>query len=102
MIYHICGKLIAVKVLPSLEAAMSTSTSIRIDQALYDQARSEAVSEHRTIAGQIEYWAKVGRAALDNPDLPVSFIAESLASLAEPRSEATAFVPRSTRQPSRA
>ena len=76
---------------------MSTSTSIRIDQALYDQARSEASSEHRTIVGQIEYWAKVGRAALDNPDLPVSFVAESLASLAEPRSEASAFVPRSRR-----
>ena len=76
---------------------MSTSTSIRIDQTLYDQARAEAVSEHRTIAGQIEFWAKVGRAALDNPDLPVSFIAESLASLAEPRSDATPFVPRSAR-----
>ncbi len=81
---------------------MSTSTSIRIDQKLYDQARSEAVSEHRTIAGQIEYWAKVGRAALDNPDLPVSFVAESLASLAEPRSEATPFVPRSIQKPGRA
>jgi len=76
---------------------MSRSTSIRIGQTLYDQARSEAVSEHRTIAGQIEYWAKVGRAALDNPDLPVSFIAESLASLAESRAEATDFVPRSRR-----
>lgn len=74
---------------------MTTSTSIRIDQALYDQARSEAAIEHRTIAGQVEYWAKIGRAALDNPDLPVSFIAESLASLAEPRNEATPFVPRS-------
>ncbi len=81
---------------------MSTSTSIRIDQTLYDQARSEAASEHRTIAGQIEYWAKVGRAALDNPDLPVSFITEALASLSEPRSEATPFVPRSKRQPGRA
>lgn len=81
---------------------MNTSTSIRIDRTLYDQARSESVSEHRTIAGQIEYWAKVGRAALDNPDLPVSFIAESLASLAEPRGEATAFVPRSTRLSGRA
>ena len=81
---------------------MSTSTSIRIDQTLCDQARSEAVSEHRTIAGQIEYWAKVGRAALDNPDLPVSFVAESLASLAEPRSEATPFVPRSIQKPGRA
>lgn len=76
---------------------MTTSTSIRIDQTLYDQARAEAAAEHRTIAGQVEYWAKVGRAALDNPDLPVSFIAESLASMAEPRAEATAFVPRSRR-----
>lgn len=75
--------------------AMAASTSIRIDQELYEQARNEASAEHRTIAGQVEYWAKVGRAALDNPDLPVSFIAESLASLAEPREEATPFVPRS-------
>ena len=77
---------------------MTTSTSIRIDQTLYDQARDEATAEHRTIAGQIEYWARIGRAALDNPDLPVSFIAESLASMAEPRGEATAFAPRSRRQ----
>lgn len=76
---------------------MSTSTSVRIDQTLYDQARSEAASEHRTIAGQIEYWAKIGRAALDNPGLPVSFIAESLASLSEPREQSTDFVPRSRR-----
>ena len=81
---------------------MTTSTSIRINQTLYDQARSEAVAEHRTIAGQVEYWAKIGRAALDNPDLPVSFVAESLASLAEPRSEATPFVPRSDQKPGHA
>jgi len=73
---------------------MSATTSIRIDQALYDQAKADAVAEHRTIAGQVEFWAKVGRAALDNPDLPVSFIAESLASMAEPREHATPFVPR--------
>jgi len=73
---------------------MNSSTSIRIDQGLYEQARSEAAGERRTIAGQIEYWAMVGRAALDNPDLPVSFIAESLVALAEPRAEAGDFVPR--------
>ena len=77
---------------------MTASTSIRIDQTLYDQARSEAQTEHRTIAGQIEYWAKVGRAALDNPDLPVSFIAESLAALTEPREDSSEFVPRSRRR----
>ncbi|NTU54385.1 MAG: ParD-like family protein [Chlorobiaceae bacterium] len=74
---------------------MSASTSIRIGQELYDQAKQDAVAEHRTIAGQIEFWARVGRAALDNPDLPVSFVAESLASLAEPHDKATVFVARS-------
>lgn len=74
---------------------MTATTSIRIDQTLYDQAKMDAAAEHRTIAGQIEFWAKVGRAALDNPDLPVSFIAEALVSMAEPREQATPFQPRS-------
>lgn len=74
---------------------MTTTTSIRIGQMLYEQAKTDAVIEHRTIAGQIEYWAKVGRAALDNPDLPVNFVAESIASMAEPRDDATHFIPRS-------
>ena len=68
---------------------------VRIDDTLYEQARAQAQAERRTIAGQIEFWAKVGRAALDNPDLPVSFVAESLVSMAEPREDATPFVPRS-------
>lgn len=76
----------------------SATTSIRIDQALYNQAKVDAAAEHRTIAGQIEFWAKVGRAALDNPDLPVSFVAESLASMSEPREDATPFVPRGRQQ----
>lgn len=88
LIYHNCGKFIR----------MSATTSIRIDQTLYNQAKVDAAAEHRTIAGQIEFWAKVGRAALDNPDLPVSFIAESLISMAEPRADATPFVPRSRPQ----
>lgn len=74
---------------------MSSTISIRIDKTLYDQAKTDAVIEHRTIAGQVEYWAKVGRAALDNPDLPVSFITEALASLAEPHEQAAPFIPRS-------
>jgi len=76
---------------------MAESTSVRINQDLYELARQDAALEHRTVAGQIEFWARVGRAALDNPDLPVSFVAESLASLAEPREQAQPFVPRGSR-----
>jgi hypothetical protein len=37
----------------------------------------------------------VGRTALDNPDLPASFIAESLMSLGEPREDSLPFSTRS-------
>jgi hypothetical protein len=74
---------------------MPVTTSIRIDQKLYEQAKMDAIVDHRTISGQIEFWARVGRAAIDNPDLPVSFVVESLASMAEPRDQSMPFVPRS-------
>ena len=76
---------------------MSVSTSIRIARDLYEQAKQDATVEHRSIAGQIEFWARVGRAALDYPDLPVHFVAESLASLAVPHDQAQPFVPRCRR-----
>jgi hypothetical protein len=69
-----------------------------MDDDLVGAARTAAKSEYRTVQGQIEFWAKVGRAALDNPELPASFIAESLMSLAEPREDATPFVARSRAQ----
>jgi len=69
------------------------SMSVRIEKDLYDRAKSEAATEHRTIAGQIEYWAKVGRTAIDNPDLPIYFIIDVLAAMAEPASERTSYIP---------
>ena len=57
------------------------SMPVRIEPALYNRAKKEAAVEHRTIAGQIEFWAQVGRACIDNPDLPVNFVIDSLASL---------------------
>ena len=54
---------------------------VRIEPDLYNRAKKEAAVEHRTIAGQIEFWAQVGRACIDNPDLPVNFVIDSLASL---------------------
>jgi hypothetical protein len=78
---------------------MSTD-SLRIDETLVNAAREVAKAESRTAHGQLEFWAKVGRAALDNPDLPASFIAETLMSLEEPRSESTRFVSAATVQTS--
>lgn len=68
---------------------------VRIDRKMYEEARIEAQIEKRTIAKQIEFWALVGRTALDNPDLPVNFIVGALLAMEEPREQATPFVPRS-------
>ena len=77
------------------------SVSVRMDDELVSQARSAAKAEFRTVQGQLEFWAKVGRAALDNPDLPAEFIAESLMALQEPREEATPFQPKSENEPAK-
>ncbi len=70
---------------------------VRIDDTLYDQARAQAQAERRTIAGQIEFWAMLGRAALDNPDLPIDMVRELLIARAEGPTLATAFVPEGKR-----
>ena len=45
------------------------------------------------IAGQIEFWALIGKAALDNPDLSIYFVRDLLLAKAEGKSLATAFAP---------
>ena len=67
------------------------SMPVRIEPDLYNRAKKEAAVEHRTIAGQIEFWAQVGRACIDNPDLPVNFVIDSLASLETSEKEKKSF-----------
>ena len=59
------------------------SISIRIDDALYNTAKARAKAEMRSIPQQVSYWAKVGRAALDNPDLPIEFVRDTLLAMEE-------------------
>ena len=68
---------------------------VRIDSDLYDQAKAHANAERRTIAGQIEFWALIGKAALDNPDLPIDFVRDLLVAKSEGKSLVTPFVPQS-------
>jgi hypothetical protein len=67
------------------------SVSIRVDDELYEAARHTAKAECRTIANQIEFWAKVGKAALENPDLPVEFVRDLLLAKAQDRALADPF-----------
>jgi len=69
------------------------SMPVRIEDELYKQAKTASKGECRTIAGQLEFWAKVGKAALDNPDLPTEFVRELLIARTEDRRQLTTFVP---------
>ena len=72
---------------------LTNNKSIEISEELYRVAKWTAEAENRSIAGQIEFWAKIGRAAIDNPDLPVDFIRETLIAKALNRSLAEPFIP---------
>ena len=57
------------------------STAVRISEDLVKKARSRSRALKRSVAGQIEYWAKIGEIAEDNPDIPFSFIQDILIGL---------------------
>jgi hypothetical protein len=67
---------------------------VRLDAELVHAARIAAISESRTVSEQIEFWARVGRTGLDNPDLPASFIAEAILAADEAMEKSVPFVPR--------
>lgn len=69
------------------------SISIRINDEIYTAAKMTAKAECRSIANQIEFWAKVGKAALDNPDLPIEFIRDILISKNQDTALSEPFVP---------
>ena len=59
------------------------SLAVRISDNLLNAARLHSKLDNRSVAGQIEYWAKVGKCALDNPDLPFVLIKEILQGIEE-------------------
>ena len=74
------------------------SIPLRINEAMYDLAKKSAKSEYRTTALQIEYWARIGKAALDNPDLPIEFIRDILVVREQEKDLVEAFIPEGTNE----
>lgn len=59
------------------------ATSIRLDDDFVSDVKVHADAASSSIPKQIEHWAKIGRIAEDNLDLPYSFILESLLAKSE-------------------
>lgn len=67
-------------------------TAIRINDDIYLAAQRVAGAERRSIPQQIEFWALVGKTALENPGLPVDFVRELLISKHTDRALAEPFL----------
>ena len=53
-------------------------TAVKISDELIAQARIKSKIFKRSIAGQIEYWAQIGKIIEENLDLPLPFIQDVL------------------------
>lgn len=69
-------------------------TAIRVNDDIYLAAQRVASAERRSIPQQIEFWALIGKTALENPDLPVDFVRELLISKHTDRTLAEPFKPK--------
>jgi hypothetical protein len=65
---------------------------VLISPHLYGLAQAHALSESRTVSDQVRLWATIGKAALDNPDLPIHFVQDLLLARKEGKAFAKPFV----------
>jgi hypothetical protein len=57
--------------------------AVRVSEKLINEAKRFSRVDNRSLAGQIEHWARMGKCAEENPDLTYSLIKEILVGLEE-------------------
>ena len=58
-------------------------TTINVSEQLVEDAKPFAQATHRSVSEQIEYWARLGKVAEENPDLPIHMLQDMLVSIEE-------------------
>ena len=59
------------------------ATAVRISGELVGEAKKFSKIEHRSLTGQIEHWARIGKCSEENPDLTYNLIKEILIGIEE-------------------
>lgn len=59
------------------------AVAIKLSDDLVKIAKTFAAAEHRSVPKQIEYWARIGKAVLDNPELPLRIIQDTMLTIEE-------------------
>ncbi|MFZ4055796.1 MAG: TA system antitoxin ParD family protein [Polynucleobacter sp.] len=62
------------------------SIAIKLSNLLVEDAKPYAQAMHRSVPKQIEYWARLGKVAEENPDLPISMLQDILVGIEEVKS----------------
>ncbi|SJM89640.1 conserved hypothetical protein [Crenothrix polyspora] len=57
--------------------------TIKLSDDFINEAKATAIAMHRSVPKQIEHWARLGKIAEENPDLPIGFVKDVLISLQE-------------------
>ncbi|MCK4835128.1 MAG: hypothetical protein KAT17_00740 [Candidatus Aminicenantes bacterium] len=57
--------------------------AVRISEELLREAKLFSKIDNRSITGQIEYWAKIGKCVEENPDLTYRLIKDIIIGLEE-------------------
>ena len=59
------------------------TTAVRVSEDLVKEAKIYSRIDKRSLTGQIEHWARIGKCAEQNPDLTYSLVKEILIGIAE-------------------
>jgi hypothetical protein len=59
------------------------AVAMKLSDELVEDAKPYAAAEHRSVPKQIEYWARIGKAVIDNPDMPLRLIQDTMLSREE-------------------
>jgi len=59
------------------------TTAVRVSDKLLREARLVSAVDNRSVTGQIEHWAKIGRCAEENPELTYGLIKDILIGIEE-------------------
>ena len=62
------------------------SIAIKLSEPLVREEEFYAQVTHRSVPEQIEHWARLGKLAEDNPDLPIGILQDMKTSIEEVKS----------------
>lgn len=66
---------------------VSMSSAVKLSSSIINDAKIISKALHRSVAGQIEHWAKIGKIAEENPEMNYEFIKDLLIAQQEAKSK---------------